>query len=251
MSLKDRVALITGGGGGIGSAIALALAREGCSIVVAGRHKEPLEKVAEEIEALGCKTLAAIMDVSQQDQVERTVREVVSEFGRLDILINTVAAPITWRKPFHETIREEWSDEISVTFVGTLLCCHAVIPHMIKQGYGRIISLTSDSGKTGLAKGSLYSACKAAIAGFSRAIALELAQSGITVNCVSPGPISTPRIAKIIAEHPEKKKEYAGLIPMARIGEPEEVASLVAYLASGNAGYITGQEYSVDGGRRM
>ncbi|MDO8472639.1 MAG: glucose 1-dehydrogenase [Dehalococcoidia bacterium] len=251
MRLNDRVALITGGGGGIGSAIAVALAREGARVVVVGRHKEALEKIAHEIGVSGGLALTRVVDVSQQDQVDRMVKNTVDEFARLDILVNAAAAPIKWRKPFHETVHEDWSEEIAITFIGTLFCCRAVIPQMIKQKSGRIISLTSDSGKTGLANGSLYSACKAAVAGFSKAIALETAKLGITVNCVSPGPIATPRIAKVIAENPEKKKEYMSITPMGRIGEPGEVASLVAYLASDDAAFITGQEYSVDGGRRM
>lgn len=249
--LSDRVSVVTGGGGGIGSAVAVALARDGARVVIAGRHKENLEIIADEIRRSGGLVSTSVVDVSRQDQVERMVKDTVDAFSRLDILVNAAAAPIKWRKPFHETTSEDWNEEIAITFRGTLHCCHAVIPHMIRQKAGRIITLTSDSGKTGLANGSLYSACKAGVSGFSKAIALELAKLGITVNCVSPGPISTPRIAKLIAENPEKKKEYMTITPMGRIGEPGEVASLVAYLASDDAAYITGQEYSVDGGRRM
>jgi NAD(P)-dependent dehydrogenase (short-subunit alcohol dehydrogenase family) len=142
-------------------------------------------------------------------------------------------------------------NELNITLTGTIRCCWAVVPHMIKQMSGRIISLTSAAGKIGSSKMSVYSAAKAGVAGFSRAIAQEVATKGITVNCVCPGTIKTPAMARHIAENPRLEKAYLASNPMHRMGEPEDIAAMIIFLASDDAKYITGQEYSVDGGTRM
>lgn len=250
MRFKDKVAIVTGGAGGIGSAALRAMAREGAKVVVAGWHIDTCEAVAADIRKSGGRAIAVAVDISKQGEVEQMVQKTIAEFGRVDILVNNAATPTAWRKPFHETVPGDWKAEVEVTFMGTLFCCRAVIPHLVEQKSGRIINVGSDSGKIGVPRRSIYSACKAAIAGFTRAIACELAPLGITVNCVSPGPIKTKRnVAGHTGAGPTQAQ--ATPVPIGRMGEPEEVAAMILFLASDEASYITGQDYSVDGGLRM
>ncbi|MFA4836595.1 MAG: 3-oxoacyl-ACP reductase family protein [Dehalococcoidia bacterium] len=254
MRLKGKVAIVTGAASGIGRATAHAIAREGASVIIADINKEGGEKIAEDIRKSGGKALAVKTDISKQDEVRQMVERAIAQFGRVDILVNNAAFMEMSPRLFHETDVVEWKPEIDTTFIGTLLCCRAVIPHMLKRKSGRIISVASDAGKMvvrGVPPLPVYSGCKAAVAGFSRAIAFELAPEGITVNCVSPGTIKTEPMAKIIAELPGIEQQWLPSIPMGRSGEPEDIANMIVFLASDDAKYITGQDYSVNGGMRM
>lgn len=251
MRLKDRVAIVTGAASGIGRATAHALAGEGASVVIGDMDHEGGEKVAEEIKKSGGRALAVTADISKEDEVKQMVQRAIDEFGRVDIMVNNAGFVTLSPKPFHETDLAEWKAEIDITLVGTLLCCKAVLPHMLKQKNGRIISVSSDAGKGGSSGFALYSGCKSAIAGFSRTLAHELATQGITVNCVSPGLIHTPGLAMAMAKVPDAESQWLALVPMGKMGEPEDVASMIVFLASDGAKHITGQDYSVNGGGRM
>lgn len=251
--LIEKVAIVTGAASGIGQATAYALMREGASIVIDDINEEGAKKVATDIKKNRGKALAVKADISKEDEVKQMVEKTMAEFGRIDILVNNAAwleehdSPIT----FHEMSMTDVRHEIETSFIGTLLCCKAVIPYMLQQKSGRIISVTSDAGKIGSPTASVYSACKAAVSGFSRAIAKELATQGITVNCVSPGPIKTPYMARIFMKRPSSEKFLTSQVPMGRTGLSEDIANMIVFLASDEANYITGQDYSVDGGMRM
>ncbi len=251
MRLKDKVAIITGAASGIGRVTAFLMAKEGAKLVVSDINLHAVEEVAEEIVGSGGRALVLKADVGSDTEVAQMVDKTMKEFGRIDILVNCAAlvpAPVI---PIHERDMKQVQNELNISLTGTIRSCRAVIPHMLQQKSGRIINLTSAAGKNGAPRMSIYSAAKAGVAGFSRAVAQEVAAKGITVNCVCPGPIKTPAMAKHLAENPRMEKAYLDSTPMHRIGEPEDIAAMIIFLASDEAKYITGQEYSVDGGTRM
>lgn len=252
MRLKDKVAIVTGASAGIGAATARALAMEGASVVITYHTNiDGAEKVAQDIRNAGGKTLVLSVDISKQDDVQRMVKGTIDEFRRVDILVNN-AAYLEFTKPFLETSLPEWKAEIDTSLIGTILCTSTVLPHMIKQKSGRIISVTSSSSKRATTKDIvIYATCKAAVAAFSKALAKDLATTGLTINCVASGPVKTEKLYKYFAAYPEKEKEYAVAIPMQRMGEPEDIANMIVFLASNDAKFITGQNYSVDGGRTL
>ncbi len=251
MRLEEKVAIVAGGASIVGQAIARGLAAEGSHVVVCDMNGEGAESVSADIRQRGVRALAVKANISREDEVRRMVLRVIDEFGRLDILVNNAAAKGLPNKPFHEIDMTEWRGEIDTTFLGAVRCCSAVMPWMIKQHSGRIISVSSEAGKAGTPCRAPYSSCKAALAGFTRAVAQEVATLGITVNCVSPGPINTPRWAEWSPKFPEHAKSFLERIPSHRLAEPEDVASIIVFLASDGARHITGQDYSVDGGLRM
>ena len=247
MRFADRVVVVTGAGSGIGRAISRSFAGEGAISIVAELRSDAGEKVATEIKNEGGKALAIKTDVSKRDEVLNMVKRATDEFGRIDILVNNAALTTMSFKYFQETDPDEWEREIAVDWLGVLNCCHTVIPHMIKQNRGKIVSITSDASKISTPRQAVYSGNKAAIAGFSRTIAGELARYGINVNCVAPGTVDTPAtqgLGKII------EKMIQG-VPKKRLARPEEIASMVMYLCSEEADYITGQHFSVSGGMSM
>lgn len=251
--LKGKVAIVTGAARGIGQATGQALAREGVSVAIADIDEEGAEKVARDINKSGSKALAVKTDISNEDQVNQMVAKTIAKFGRVDILVNNAGllGSTASYKGFSETEVSEWRREIGISLIGTLLCCKAVIDFMLQQKSGRIISVSSDAGKFGVANQPIYSAVKAGIAGFSRALALDVATKGITVNCVSPGAIRTPGLKEAIEKMRSDEEGWKSMTPMGRLGEPEEIASMIVFLASDQASFITGQDYSVDGGIRM
>ena len=253
MRLKGKVAIVTGAARGIGQATAVMMAKEGASVVIADIEDEGAKKAAADIVKSGGQALGIKTDVAIEKEVKQMAEAAVSKFGRVDILVNNAALPGSAQtyKSFGDTEPAEWAREIDVCLMGTLLCTRAVIQGMIKQGSGRIISVSSDAGKFGVALMPIYSTVKAAIAGFTRALALDVATKGITVNCVSPGPIKTAAMAEALKTYKAGEEEWVSMVPMRRMGKPEDIAAMIVFLASEDANYITGQNYSVDGGNRM
>jgi 3-oxoacyl-[acyl-carrier protein] reductase len=244
MYLSNKVALVTGSGRGIGRAIALRLAEAGANIVVNDiGDAGPVEAVVREIKAMGRQALPVLADVSSASDVERLVAEAISAYGRIDILVNN--AGITRDQLLLRMSEEDWDRVLAVDLKSVFLCTKAVLKHMVKQRWGRIISLASISGIVGNPGQANYAAAKAGIIGFTRSIAKEVASRGITVNAVAPGFIDTEMTQRLKEEWKEALKKQ---IPVGYLGSPRDVAEAVAFLASEEARYITGQVLGVDGG---
>ncbi|MDO8715378.1 MAG: 3-oxoacyl-[acyl-carrier-protein] reductase [Dehalococcoidales bacterium] len=242
MDLSNRVAIVTGSGQGIGRAIALKLAEAGASVVVNSRSEAALG-VAEEIKGKGHQGTAITGDVSSTADVTRLVDQTLSTYGKVDILINN--AGITHDQLLIRMSDEDWDKVLNVNLKSVFLCTRAVLKPMIRQRSGRIISITSIVGIIGNAGQANYVASKAGIIGFTKSIAKEVASRGITVNAVAPGFIESAMTQNL----PEKQRqELAGRIPLGYFGTPRDVAEAVAFLASEEARYITGQVLTVDGG---
>ncbi len=243
MNLKNRVALVTGAGRGIGKAIVLRLAREGATIAVNDLRLENTLAVVEEITSLGVPAIGLPADVSSANDVNAMVDAVIAAYGRLDILINN--AGIAQDQLLMRMTEEQWDRVIAIDLKSVFLCSRAATKHMLKAKWGRIISLASVVGLIGNPGQSNYAAAKAGIIGFTRALAREVGTRGITVNALAPGFIETDMTAQL----PEKQREeLAARIPLGYLGAPEDVASACAFLASEEARYITGHVITVDGG---
>jgi len=246
MQLKDKVALVTGGARGIGKAIAMVSAQAGADIVVADVNLAQAEETAKEIEALGRKALALEMDVTNYAKVEESINKILDKFRKVDILINN--AGITKDNLLLRMSDAEWDAVLSVNLKGAFNCIKAVSRPMIKQRSGKIVNVASIIGIIGNAGQANYSASKAGIIALTKTAAKELASRNINVNAVAPGFIQTEMTAKLPEDIREKMKQA---IPLARFGLPEDVARLCLFLASEEAGYITGQCVVVDGGMVM
>jgi NAD(P)-dependent dehydrogenase (short-subunit alcohol dehydrogenase family) len=243
--LKGRVALISGASKGLGKAMAVALAAEGAHVALAARDPGPLEKVAAEIRDAGGEARAFSTDVSQEDAVLRLEREVSAAYGKVQILVNN--AGVNLRKPITDFTLEEWRRVMDTNVTSAFLMCRAFVPHMKGTGYGRILNLTSIMAHVSLPERTLYSASKCALLGITRALALELAQDGVTVNGVSPGPFATEMNAPLL-NNPELNAQFIASIPVGRWGKVEEIGQLAVYLCSEEAGFITGTDIVIDGG---
>lgn len=247
MNLDNKTAIVTGATAGIGRAIANVLAGYGAAVVAGGRSEDRGAAVVNEITADGGRAVFAKGDIANFSDIDAVVALAIREFGQIDILVNNAAyLPGTSTVPFSEEDPAEWDMHIASTLKGTLYFCKAVIPHMTERRYGRIINISTVAAKVGQPGGPyLYPGCKAAIVAVSRCLAMDVGRAGITVNCVAPGPVKTENL---MGQPQEFIDKIARTIPLKKMGDPEDVANLVAFLASDEAGFITGQHYSVDGG---
>jgi 3-oxoacyl-[acyl-carrier protein] reductase len=243
MKLKDRVAIVTGAGRGIGKAIALRLAREGATVVINDLKTEFTTGAVEEVAALGVPVLAVPADVSSSESVNAMAEAVMAEYGRIDILVNN--AGIAQDQITVRMTDEQWDRVIAIDLKSVFLCSRAVVRHMMKAKWGRIISLASVVGIMGNPGQANYAAAKAGILGFTRTLAREVGSRGITVNALAPGFIETDMTAQLSEK---QRAELAARIPLGYLGSPEDVANACAFLASEEARYISGHVITVDGG---
>lgn len=240
MSTK-RVAVVTGGARGIGQAIAMRLASEGCRVVILDKQRGGAERAAALLpDGLGCGYECDVTDV---DQVERVTRSIADDGGCSILISNHGWTP---NKPFVDISADERSAIVSVNYLGALNVCAALLPEMVSSGSGRIVLISSDAARIGTPKESVYAGAKAALIAFAKSLAIEVARDGVTVNVVSPGSTDTPLVRSMLSEEQIEKRKRAN--PMRRLGRPEDVAAAVAYFVSADAAYVTGQVLSVNGG---
>lgn len=248
--LDNRVAIVTGSGSkkGIGRTIALTLAEQGAAVVIADINMDGVQDTVNAIKEAGGKALGVELNVTNQESIDAMVEKVLQTYGRIDILVNN--AGISQKVTVQDMTLEDITRVFNVNMFGLFLCSQAVLETMKKQKYGRIVSLSSVSAKRGggVFGGPHYSASKAAVLGFSKNLAREVALDGITVNCVAPGLVNTD-IWKSLPE--EQAREVIAGIPMGRPGETKEIASTIAFLVSEEASYITGEEIDINGGSHM
>jgi 2-hydroxycyclohexanecarboxyl-CoA dehydrogenase len=242
-----RTALVTGGGGGIGGATSAMLARRGFRVAVADLDVDAATAVAR-----SCDALPLSLDVTDPASVERAVARAQEVLGRVDVLVNAVG----WDRlrPFVETDEAFTARVLDVNLVGPLRVVRAALPGMLASGWGRVVNVASDAGKVGSSLESVYAAAKGGIIAFTKALAREVARRGVTANAVCPGPTDTPLLDGLAAEDPRGSRLVEALvraIPLGRVARPEEVAAVIAFLSSDEAGYMTGQAISVSGGLTM
>ena len=245
-SLAGHVAFVTGASQGIGRACAVALAQDGANIALAARNEEKLKQVADEISAAGGKAEAFRMDVGSDDDVKRAIKQAIETFGKVDILVNN--AGVTRDQLIMRMKRPDWDEVIKTNLTGPYLCIQQVIGSMLKQRWGRIINITSIFGQMGQAGQANYASSKAGLIGLTMAVAREVASRNITVNAVAPGWVETAMTEALSAD---LKDQMAKTIPLGRAGTDAEVAHAVRFLASEQAGYITGHVLKVNGGMLM
>lgn len=249
MRFDNRVVIVTGGDRGIGKAVAKGFAKEGAHVVIANLNQDKARETIEEIKSLGGRATAMKVDVTSSQNVNAAVGEVVKQHGKVDILVNNAGMEILG--PFIESKEENWDKLIALDLKGAIICCRAVLDAMIEHKYGKIINMGSVAGRIGSGNETIYSACKGGIIAFTKALAQEMAQFRINVNCVCPGPTETDLWTKVIEFNPKMAAGAIKRIPWGRLGKPEDVVGTVLFLASDDAEYITGQTISVDGGYSM
>jgi NAD(P)-dependent dehydrogenase (short-subunit alcohol dehydrogenase family) len=247
MILADKIALVTGGGRGIGRSLALALAEAGAAVAVADIDLDSAESVAAEIGAAGWRGMAVHVDVTNKSSVLEMIQAVVDRLGGLDILVNNAGIfPIAALPNLAE---EEWERVLAVNLKGVFLCSQAALAPMRARGGGRIINMASVSGLVGAVGFAHYAASKAGVIGFTKSLAREAAPMGITANAVAPGIVATEIASQTFP--PSALELYKSQVPLRRLGTPDDLTAIVVFLASPGAAYITGQVYTVDGGYTM
>jgi NAD(P)-dependent dehydrogenase (short-subunit alcohol dehydrogenase family) len=256
--LGDKVALITGAAGSLGKGVALAFAGEGASSFLTDLREEPLRSVEREVRETGARCSSMAADITQVEHAKALLAGALSAFGKVDILVNV--AGLVRQNKIEETGEREWDDVFAVNCRGTFLCIREAVPAMKRQGYGRIVNFSSKSGKTGSPLLAPYSAAKAAIIGLTQALAYELAEFGINVNCVCPGlvegtgvwdALSADYVKNLNLEKKEVASSFTKKVPLRRLAKVEDVASVVLFLCSPGADYMTGQSINITGGREM
>ena len=251
-NLEGKVVVVTGGGGGIGGATCRRFAAEGALVAVFDRDAEAAERAAAAIRAEGGRALAVACDITDRASVDAGVAATEAQLGPVDVLVNNAGWDVF--KPFTKTEPAQWERLIAINLTGALHLHHAVLPGMAARGRGRIVNVASDAARVGSSGEAVYAACKGGLVAFSKTIAREHARHGITVNVVCPGPTDTALLAGVTdaAPNPEKLREaFVRSIPLGRLGQPDDLAGAIAFFASDDAGFITGQVISVSGGLTM
>jgi NAD(P)-dependent dehydrogenase (short-subunit alcohol dehydrogenase family) len=247
--LAGKVALITGGGTGIGRGCALAFAREGAKVAVGARRRKPLEAVVREIGSAGGEAIALSCDVSDRGQVEQAIRATVERFGKLNVVVNNAGAVLP--ATAEATSDEDWNRILAVNLTGTFLVSRAALPELRRSGGGSIINIGSVLGLVGMKQRAAYAAAKGGVTLLTKAMALDHARENIRVNCICPALTETDLVAEVISKMPDPeagRRERAEQIPLGRLGLPEDVASLAVFLASDESAWMTGVALPLDGG---
>ena len=248
----DRTVVVTGGGGGIGTAVCTSFAEEGAKVAVLDRNESAALSTAEAITNAGGTAIAIGCDITERSSVDAGIARVNSELGTIDTLVNNAGWDLF--VPFVETQPEDWSRLIDINLIGALHMHHAVIPGMIENGVGRIVNVSSDAARVGSSGEAVYAACKAGMVALSKTLAREHSRHNITFNVVCPGPTDTALLATVTdaAANPEKLREaFRRSIPIGRLGHPEDLAGAILFFASDAASFVTGQVLSVSGGLTM
>lgn len=251
-NLTDKAVIVTGGGGGIGGAACRRFALEGAKVAVFDMNLQAARSVARDISDQGGTAEAFQCDITQRDQVDAAVADAQAHFGPVAVLVNNAGWDIF--KPFVKTVPSEWEKLIAINLVGALHMLHAVLPGMAERNYGRIVNVASDAARGGSSGEAVYSACKGGLVALSKTLAREHARHGITVNVVCPGPTETALLASVAegARDPAKLLDaFRSAIPLGRLGQPDDLASAIAFFGSDDAAFITGQVVSVSGGLTM
>ncbi len=245
MRLKNKVAIITGGGTGIGKGIALKFAQEGAYVMVCGRREEPLKEVVELIEDSGGEAIYALVDVSSSSQINEAVATVLAKWGQIDILVNN--AGIYLPNEVIDVNEKDWDTVMSIDVKGLYLMSKAILPYMLKNENGKIINIASIAGLFGFEKSAAYCAAKGAVINLTREMALDYAHHGINVNAIAPGVIESDMTDPMLKDE-ATKKSFLDKTPVGRIGSPEDIAYGAVYLASKESDFVAGQVLVIDGG---
>jgi len=258
MKLQDQVAIVTGGGHGIGRAIALRFAKEGAAVALCGTQEQPLEETASEIRGHGGRALAQIADVADESAVRSFVSATVDAFGQLDVLVNNsgIAGPTL---AVVDLKLEDWSRTLAINLTGAMLCAREALPHMMSRNSGRIINITSIAGLIGFALRSPYVASKWGMIGLTRTLALEAGPYGITVNAIAPGSVRGPRLNRVMearakqfgVSFDEMERQFVEPTALKKMAEEEEIAAMALFLASDEARSITGETIEISNGARV
>ena len=252
MRLQDKTAIITGSGRGMGRSAALLFASEGAQVAIVDIRSEEGNSVVKEIKDAGGEAIFVQTDLTKRSEVESMVEQVIKQFGKIDILITNAG----WDeiKFFLDQDPADWENMVNLNLMHHIYCCRAVLPHMIERTYGKIVTCSSDAGRSGNPGESIYSACKGGVIAFTKTLAREMGRNNITVNCVSPGITDTPLAEEMAAKHPAGEKIRESVIratPLRRTAQPEEIAYAYLYFASDESSFVTGQVLSVSGGMLM
>jgi len=243
-NLEGRVAIVTGGGQGIGFGVASCLARAGARVIIADAVLGRIARAVAEIQASGGHVLGANVNVTQADSVNGLVHTALAHFGRIDILVNNAGVVVV--KPIAQQTEADWDRVLDVNLKGVFLCCHRVVQEMIKQGSGAIVNIASIAAFHYTVPHVPYAASKAGVVALTRDLAYEVARHGIRVNAIAPGPIETPMMGDALTQ--QQKDGYAKSIPLGRLGQPQDIGNAVAFLVSDEASFITGATLPVSGG---
>lgn len=250
--LQGKIVLVTGAAGGIGQAICARLIEEEMKVIACDLNEEGLHDVVGNLSEDGAEIYSLVLDITDSNAVNEAIDKVIKEHGTINVLVNNAGWDVA--KPFLETDPDFWEKVISINLVGPLNLHRAVLPHMVKNGGGKVVNIASDAGRVGSSGESVYSACKGGIIAFTKTIARECARQGVRANTVCPGPTDTALLRSFVGDGEFGQKIYDGLkraIPLKRLGQPDDIPGIIAFLSSDDANFITGQTISVSGGLTM